>query len=207
MATKKALGILGGTFDPIHYGHLVAAEYAAYGFHLDRVIFMPAAQPPHKDAHGVLDAQHRLAMVRLGIANNPLLEMSTLEVERSGVSYTIDTMETLQQTYPNAELYFIMGMDSLYILDTWKDIERLIDMCRFIVVTRPAYQLNRHDAVWQKVPETFWKKANLLEIPAVDIASSDLRQRAWQGQPIRYLLPAAVEQYIYDNSLYQEVLI
>ena len=141
MTSRKRLGIIGGTFDPVHYGHLVAAQYAAYGFHLDRVIFMPAAKPPHKNAEGVLDARHRVAMVELAIADNPAFEMSTLEVERSGVSYTIDTIEILQQTYPGAEIYFIMGMDSIYILDTWKDIERLVLMCRFIVVTRPAYEL------------------------------------------------------------------
>lgn len=207
MANNKALGILGGTFDPIHYGHLVAAEYAAYGFHLDRVIFVPAAQPPHKDAQGVLSAEHRLAMVKLAIADNPAFELSSLEIDRSGVSYTVDTIETLSQTYPDTDIYFIMGMDSIYILDTWKDIERLVAMCRFIVVTRPAYQLDRSEPALQKVPETFWNQADFLEVPAVDISSTNLRCRVRQGQPIRYLLPPAVEQYIYNNSLYQEVII
>jgi nicotinate-nucleotide adenylyltransferase len=207
LTSRKALGVLGGTFDPIHYGHLVAAQYAAYGFHLDRVIFMPTAQPPHKNANGVLDARHRVAMVELAIADNTAFELSTLEVERSGVSYTIDTIETLQQTYPGTEIYFIMGMDSIYILDTWKDVERLVDMCRFIVVTRPAYQLDRNQPALQQVPEKFWAQADFLEVPAVDISSTNLRYRVQQGQPIRYLLPPAVEQYIYDNSLYREVLI
>lgn len=205
MTSRKALGILGGTFDPVHYGHLVAAQYAAYGFHLDRVIFMPAAQPPHKDADGVLDARHRLAMVDLAIADNPAFEMSTLEVDRSGVSYTIDTIETLQETYPGADIYFIMGMDSIYILDTWKDVERLVTLCRFIVVTRPAYELNRSDPALQGVPQGFWKQADFLEIPAMDISSTDLRARVQQGKPIRYLLPPAVEKYIYDHSLYKGV--
>lgn len=202
MTSRKALGVLGGTFDPIHYGHLVAAQYAAYGFHLDRVIFMPTAQPPHKNANGVLDARHRVAMVELAIADNTAFELSTLEVERSGVSYTIDTIETLQQIYPGTEIYFIMGMDSIYILDTWKDIKRLVTMCRFIVVTRPAYELNRSDPALQGVPPEFWDQVDILEIPAMDISSTDLRCRVQQGKPIRYLLPPAVEQYIYDNSLY-----
>lgn len=205
MTSRKALGILGGTFDPVHYGHLVAAQYAAYGFHLDRVIFMPAAQPPHKNADGVLEARHRVAMVDLAIADNPAFEMSTLEVDRSGVSYTIDTIDTLQQTYPWAEIYFIMGMDSIYILDTWKDVEHLVKMCRFIVVTRPAYELNRSDPALQGVPQEFWNQADFLEIPAMDISSTDLRHRVQQGKPIRYLLPPAVEKYIYDHSLYQGV--
>ena len=132
------MGILGGTFDPVHYGHLVAAQYAAYGFQLDRVIFVPTAQPPHKDTQEVLNAAHRLAMVKLAIADNPIFELSRLEIDRSGISYTVDTIEALRQTYPGTDIYFIMGMDSIYILDTWKDIERLVDMCRFIVVTQPA---------------------------------------------------------------------
>ncbi|MFY9324744.1 MAG: nicotinate-nucleotide adenylyltransferase [Syntrophomonadaceae bacterium] len=205
MTSRKRLGIIGGTFDPVHYGHLVAAQYAAYGFHLDRVIFMPAAKPPHKNAEGVLDARHRVAMVELAIADNPAFEMSTLEVERSGVSYTIDTIEILQQTYPGAEIYFIMGMDSIYILDTWKDIERLVLMCRFIVVTRPAYELKRSDPAFQAVPPEFWRRVGFLEIPAMDISSTDLRTRVRQGKPIRYLLPPAVENYIYNHSLYQGV--
>jgi nicotinate-nucleotide adenylyltransferase len=205
LTSRKRLGIIGGTFDPVHYGHLVAAQYAAYGFHLDRVIFMPAAKPPHKNAEGVLDARHRVAMVELAIADNPAFEMSTLEVERSGVSYTIDTIEILQQTYPGAEIYFIMGMDSIYILDTWKDIERLVLMCRFIVVTRPAYELKRSDPALQKVPPGFWTRVDFLEIPAIDISSTDLRTRVRQGKPIRYLLPPAVENYIYNHSLYQGV--
>ncbi len=207
MASRKALGILGGTFDPVHYGHLVAAQYAAYGFQLDRVIFVPTAQPPHKDTQEVLNAAHRLAMVKLAIADNPIFELSRLEIDRSGISYTVDTIEALRQTYPGTDIYFIMGMDSIYILDTWKDIERLVDMCRFIVVTRPAYQLDRNQPALQQVPEKFWAQADFLEVPAVDISSTNLRYRVQQGQPIRYLLPPAVEQYIYDNSLYREVLI
>jgi len=202
---RKAIGILGGTFDPVHYGHLVAAQYAAYGFNLDRVIFMPAAHPPHKNAADVLEAKHRLAMLQLAIADNPVFEMSTLEIDRSGVSYTIDTIESMRRAYTDADLFFIMGMDSLYILDTWKDVQRLVTLCRFIVVTRPNYHLDRNDPALQGVPEEFWPQADFLEIPAVDISSSDLRSRVQQGKPIRYLLPPAVEKYIYDHSLYRGV--
>lgn len=205
MAHRQAIGILGGTFDPVHYGHLVAAQYAACGFNLDRVIFMPAAQPPHKNAAGVLEARHRLAMVQLAIADNPAFEMSTLEVDRSGVSYTIDTVAALLEAYPQTDIYFIMGMDSIYILDTWKDVQRLVTMCRFIVVTRPNYCLNRSDPALQEVPDQFWQQADFLEIPAMDISSTDLRARVQQGKPIRYLLPPAVEKYIYDHGLYQGV--
>lgn len=149
MTHRKAIGILGGTFDPVHYGHLVAAQYAAYGFNLDRVIFMPAAHPPHKNAADVLEAKHRLAMLQLAIADNPVFEMSTLEIDRSGVSYTIDTIESMRRAYTDADLFFIMGMDSLYILDTWKDVQRLVTLCRFIVVTRPNYHLDRNDPALQ----------------------------------------------------------
>lgn len=203
MANRNALGILGGTFDPIHYGHLVAAEYAMHRFHLDRVIFMPAAHPAHKNINGVLNARHRCAMVKLAIEDNPGFVMSTLEIERTGVSYTIDTIKTLKGQYPESDIYFIMGMDSIYILDTWKEVQRLVAMCRFIVVTRPAYQLNRSDPALQGVPEAFWTQSDFLEIPAMDISSTDLRRRVLQGEPIRYLLPRAVEEYIKEHSLYR----
>lgn len=166
---------------------------------------MPAAQPPHKNAANVLEARHRLAMLQLAIADNPVFEMSTLEVERSGVSYTIDTVAAMLQAYPDTDLFFIMGMDSIYILDTWKDVQRLVTMCRFIVVTRPNYHLDRSDPALQGVPEPFWNQADFLEIPAMDISSSDLRARVRQGKPIRYLLPPAVEKYIYEHRLYQGV--
>lgn len=203
MAARNALGIFGGTFDPIHYGHLVAAECARHRFHLDRVIFMPAAHPPHKDVQSILGQQHRCRMVERAIAGNTAFEISTLEIDRQGVSYTIDTMDSIQRAYPAAELYFIMGMDSLYILDTWKEVQRLVKLCRFVVATRPGYQLDRSDPVLANVPTLFWPQAELLEIPGMDISSTDLRRRVRNGEPIRYLVPREVEEYIECYNLYR----
>lgn len=204
MAARQAWGILGGTFDPVHYGHLVAAECAVHRFDLDRVIFMPAAQPPHKTGKLVLDPHHRAGMVELAIADNPRFQISRLELERPGVSYTIDTIEYLQRNHPDVDIVFIMGMDSVYILDTWKDAGRLIDICSILVVTRPGYRLDANDPALAKVPANFWKRANFLTIPGIDISSTELRRRVREGEPIRYLVPPAVEKYIHHNALYQE---
>lgn len=199
-----SLGIIGGTFDPVHFGHLIAAECARAEFGLDRVIFIPAKIPPHKDTRGILDEDKRYHMVDLAVRNNPAFEVSDLELKRGGVSYTIDTIEHYQKAYPGGSIYFIMGLDSLFILDTWKDIECLANMCRFIIVTRPGYNIHDEEKLWDRLPNVFWRQANFIPIPGLDISSSDIRERISQGKPIRYMLPEMVERYIRDNHLYQE---
>jgi nicotinate-nucleotide adenylyltransferase len=205
MAEKALLGILGGTFDPVHYGHLLAAEWACEVFRLDQLVFMPSARPPHKDLAGVLDSQHRIRMVELAVQDNPDFSVSSLELERTGLSYTVDTLQYYLDEYPGIELYFIIGVDALQLLYTWKDVERLVELCTFIVVTRPGYILDRSDPAFQSVPDKLWKRLRLLSIPGLEISSSEIRKRIMQGLSIRYLLPPAVEAYIKENHLYQDL--
>jgi nicotinate-nucleotide adenylyltransferase len=202
--TIKSLGILGGTFDPIHYGHIVAAECARDAFELDRVILIPAARPPHKDLEGVLDSRHRFNMVELAAGDNPDFEVSSMELDRKGLSYTVETVASFQQIYPAADIYFILGTDALLLIKTWKELDRLIKLCRFILVTRPGYQLNLDDDSFRDIPSSLWDKTLILPIPGLFISSSDIRQRVSEGKTIKYLVPAAVGKYIEDNNLYQD---
>ncbi|MDD2587107.1 MAG: nicotinate-nucleotide adenylyltransferase [Syntrophomonadaceae bacterium] len=201
---KSSFGILGGTFDPIHYGHLIAAEYARCEFNLTRVIFMPAARPPHKQLEYVLAEEHRYKMVELAIKNNPAFEVSSLEMDREGYSYTVDTIEYFLKNCPEQEIYFIMGADSLLFMDTWKEYERLATLCKFVVVTRPGYILDKRDKRLQHLPSGLWNNIRGLQIPGLDISSSDIRKRAAEGRPIKYLLPPGVEEYIDYHYLYRE---
>ncbi len=205
MGQKKSLGILGGTFDPIHYGHLLAGEWVREVYHLDQLIFMPAARPPHKDLSGVLDSQRRYRMVELAVSDNPGFSVSNLELERSGLSYTVDTVRYYLQEYPHTDIYFIVGVDALQLMHTWKDAEQLVELCRFIVVTRPGYELDRNDPALQILPGVLWERLALLSIPGLEISSSDIRQRVMHGLSIRYLLPSAEDKYIQDNHLYKNL--
>ncbi len=205
MGVKKSLGILGGTFDPVHYGHLLAGEWAREVYRLEQLVFMPAARPPHKDLAGVLDSQHRHRMVELAVSDNPGFSVSTLELERAGFSYTVDTVKYYLQEYPGVELYFIIGVDALQLIYTWKDVEQLAELCRFIVVTRPGYELDRDDPALASLPDALWERLTLLSIPGLEISSSDIRKRVMNEQSIRYLLPPAVEKYIQDNNLYRNL--
>lgn len=195
---------MGGTFDPIHYGHLIAAENSRSEFGLDRVVFIPAARPPHKEGESVLDSAHRLQMVKLALANNPAFEISTLEQERQGPSYTINTVEYYRNRFPESQIFFIMGMDSLLMFDTWRDYQRLAGLCRFIVVTRPGYAMEPDHPALGNLPQLLWDNLSLLEIPGMDISSSDIRRRVRSGSPIKYMLPSAVEGYILEHGLYRE---
>jgi nicotinate-nucleotide adenylyltransferase len=203
MAKAKSLGILGGTFDPIHYGHLLAAEWAREVFKLDGLIFIPTARPPHKDPGTVLDSQHRYRMVELAVADNTAFSVSAIELERSGYSYTVDTIKHYLQADPCLDIHFIMGVDALQLIYTWKDLDQLWQLCKFIVVTRPGYHLDRNDPVFDAVPAALWERLEMLPIPGLEIASSDIRQRISSGQSVRYLLPAAVADYIKENNLYR----
>jgi len=202
--TIKSLGILGGTFDPIHYGHMVAAACARDAFQLDRIIFMPAAQPPHKDLAGVLDSRHRYNMVKSAVSDNADFEVSSMELERRGLSYTVETVANCRQLYPEAEVYFILGTDALLLINTWKELDRLMQLCHFILVTRPGYQLNRNEDRFRDIPASLWEKTFVLPIPGLFISSSEIRRRVAEGKTIKYLVPAAVEKYIIENKLYQD---
>jgi len=200
------LGVMGGTFDPIHIGHLVAAHEARCQFELEKVVFIPSARPPHKTGAPHSPAPDRLRMVELATASDPFLEVLDIELHRQGPSYTIDTLREIRRTYaPSSELYFITGADSILELLTWKKPEELLDEARFIAASRPGYPLEKlRDAL----PERTSRGADPLEsvysmeIPALAISSTDIRERAASGRPFRYLVTDAVWEYIEVNGLY-----
>lgn len=197
------IAIMGGTFDPVHYGHLMAAEFAQCEFDLNKVILMLSARPPHKNGESVLNNEHRLEMLKLAAADSKIFEVSTLELDRPGYSYTIDTIRCFQDHYPEKTIYFIMGSDALFSFHTWKKAEQLSTMCRFIVVTRPGYKLEKNHPQYANLPAGLWENINFLEVPGFDFSSTDIRNRVRQGKPIKYLVPPEVEQYIKQHGLYK----
>lgn len=197
------VGVLGGTFDPIHIGHLVAAEEARVCLDLEKVAFVPANLPPHKLHLSVTATEHRLRMVQLAISDNPCFVLSRVDVDRFGPSFTVDTIELLRDEYgPNGELYFIMGADSLADLLTWHRPERLIRLCRIVALTRPGYRADL-DELNRLLPGAI-ARVQLLEMPLLEISSTDLQRRVQMGLSIKYLVPPAVEAYIRQHGLYQD---
>ncbi|CCO07907.1 nicotinate-nucleotide adenylyltransferase [Desulforamulus hydrothermalis] len=194
--------LMGGTFDPIHYGHLVVAEEVRQKFNLPKVLFIPAARPPHKTDQDITDATHRVNMVRLAVASNPYFAVSTLEVARQGLSYTIDTVRQIKQLYQTEKIYFITGADAVLQIINWKEAAQLLSMCTFIAATRPGYNLNNLQSSLASLPQDIIERILPLEVPALSISSSDIRQRVREGRSIKYLLPEAVEAYIFKNRLY-----
>ena len=190
---------MGGTFDPIHLGHLAAAEEARQRLGLARVLFVPAGQPPHKKTYQVTPAQHRWDMTVLATADNPLFFPSRLEIDRPGPSYAVDTLSQLHQAYPGREWYFITGADALLELETWKEPERLVTLCRIVAVTRPGYD---QSLLARRVPAALLERTITLEVPGVAVSSTEIRHRVAQGLPIRYLTTDAVTAYIYKYELY-----
>ena len=197
---SKRLGIMGGTFDPIHYGHLLMAEEARTAFALDRVLFVPNGRPAHKKIHTVSSPEDRYAMTLLATASNPYFSCSRLEIERPGPSYTIDTLRAVRQMHPELEaLYFITGADAVLEISTWHEADRLASECRFIAATRPGSKLERLAEV---VDPAFLEHVSFLPIPGLEISSTDLRRRVREGGSIAYLTPEPVESYLRQQGLY-----
>ena len=204
----RRVGVLGGTFDPVHYGHLVIAEEVYAALDLAEVVFVPAGHPPHKPRSLVAAAHHRLAMLELATASNPHFSISRVDLERPGPSYTVDTLRQLRQqwTEPTA-LYFVIGWDSLEDLLTWYDPAGILEQLSYLVaVRRPGYneESGYRDSLEARLPGI---KQRLLVVstPQLEISSTDLRTRVAQGRPIKYQLPEEVEQYIEQYSLYQRI--
>lgn len=195
------IGILGGTFDPIHYGHLAAAEHARKGQELDRVLFVPANRSPLKP-----DAQappaHRAAMVRLAIADDPALAFSPVDIARPPPSYAVDTVALLQRDFPADELVFIIGTDQLADLSEWRAPEQLLQMVAIVALNRPGAQRTTADALKQLSPAG-QARINVQEMPAVDTSASEIRKRVAAGETIRGLSPDAVVAYIEKHGLYR----
>lgn len=200
--TKKRVGIMGGTFDPIHFGHLVTAEAALAFFELDQVVFVPSGKPPHKKNYDVSDVQDRYLMTILAVATNPYFRTSRTEIDRPGYSYAIDTVMSFREIHgEDTELFFITGADAILEILTWKNVHRLLGLCQFIAASRPGFDLNFSDSLLKELPGLDGK-LHFLEVPALAISSTDIRQRVADTRPIKYLLPETVEQYIYKTGLY-----
>jgi len=197
------LGILGGTFAPIHFGHLLVAEEARVSLRLDRVLFAPAGTPPHKQGHPILPVAHRLAMVRLAIADNPDFAITTVDIDRPGPHYTVDLVRLLRDDWGTSddETFFIMGADSLAHLLTWHQPARLIELCRLAVVARPGYRTDLTKL--EEALPGLSRRVDWVEMPVLGISSSDLQRRVREGRSIRYQVPAAVAQYVAEHGLYR----
>jgi nicotinate-nucleotide adenylyltransferase len=196
MGDAQRIGVMGGTFDPIHHGHLVAASEVAQVFALDEVVFVPTGQPWQKDDRQVSPSEDRYLMTVIATASNPRFSVSRTDIDRSGPTYTIDTLRDLRaERGDEAELFFITGADALSRMMSWQDVNELFALAHFVGCTRPGHRLTGHG-----LPED---RVSLLEIPALAISSSDCRQRVATGQPIWYLVPDGIVQYIAKRRLYR----
>jgi nicotinate-nucleotide adenylyltransferase len=191
------LGVMGGTFDPIHHGHLVMASEVVRRFELDEMVFVPTGQPWQKSDSEVTDAEDRYAMTVLATAAHPRFRVSRIEIDRPGATYTVDTLRELRQQRPRAELFFVTGADTLANVSTWKAVDEVFTLAKFIAVNRPGFVLSRrHLPVHAEV--------TLAETPALDISSTGCRARVAAGEPIWYLTPDAVVRYIRSRGLYRD---
>ena len=196
--TTNRIAVMGGTFNPIHYAHLISAEQVRTGLGYDKILFIPSARPPHKVADGdIIEPEHRYQMVLSAIAENPHFEVSRIELERAGPSYTIETLKVLKKRYgETTELAWIIGADSLIEYKVWRDFDEVLAQCVMIATTRPSYDLNR-------VPLEIRKRVTTFPITGVDISATVIRERIRKGLSIRYLVPEDVQAYIHRYQLYQ----
>ncbi len=190
---KVRLGVMGGTFDPIHHGHLVAASEVAAKYKLDEVIFVPTGRPWQKPI--VTPTEDRYLMTVVATASNPRFNVSRVDIDRAGPTYTVDTLADIQALHPDAELYFISGADAISQILSWKDVDKLWDKAHFVAVTRPGHEITLPDAAPKGA-------IDILEIPALAISSTDIRERVQRHEPVWYLVPDGVVQYINKHELY-----
>lgn len=198
----KNIGIMGGSFDPIHNGHLAIAAAARQALALERVLFIPNPRPPHKDNRGMSAGHHRMRMVELALADHPHFMPCAIEMERPGTVYSVDTVQELLRRDPEQELYFIVGADALDGLSAWKEPERLLTLCRFVILNRPGSDLLLPADFDPKLAALLTQRGVRLEIPPLDISSSDIRARVQSGASISDMLPPAVREYIDEQKMY-----
>ena len=196
MAQARKIGILGGTFDPIHIGHLVFAEQVREKLKLGQVIFIPCFSPPHKRGRKLSPARDRFYMIQLALDCNPFFKVSDMELKRKGVSYTVDTLKQLKSLYPDSKIYFLTGSDVLNEVHTWKDPEKIYKLAKMVIAKRPGF--DEFDP-----GNHFAKKSIIVNITSVDISSSQIRERVKKGQSIKYLVPSKIEEYIKRKKLYR----
>ena len=198
MTPTRRVGVMGGTFDPIHHGHLVAASEVQSWFDLDEVVFVPTGQPWQKIDRDVSPAEHRYLMTVIATAANPRFEVSRVDIDRTGPTYTIDTLRDLAALHPDADLYFITGADAMAALLTWREHDELFELAQFVGCTRPGHEMDETTLVG--LPKD---RITLVEIPALAISSTDCRHRVERGEPVWYLVPDGVVQYIGKHELYR----
>jgi nicotinate-nucleotide adenylyltransferase len=196
----RKLGVMGGTFDPIHQGHLVTAEEAHRQFGLEEVLFVPTAQPWMKEDREVSPAEDRYLMTVIATAGHPHFRVSRIEIDRGGATYTVDTLRDLREVYGEAtEMYFITGADAILEIFRWKDPEEVLELAHFIAATRPGFDIARFEAE----EPTRHPRVSVMHVPALAISSTDIRNRVRRGRPIRYLVPDGVRTYIVKAGLYR----
>lgn len=197
------IGLMGGTFDPLHNGHLVLAEQVRTRFQLDKVIFIPSGNPPHKQS--VASKEHRYNMTKLAIEDNEFFEISRIELDQDHKTYAIDTVRDLKKEFGNnTEVYFITGADAMIDLPTWKDFAELVKLCKFIGSTRPGIEDKELSDKMDSLVRDYQANIVITQVPALAISSTDIRRRVKYNLSIKYLLPAKTEKYIYDHGLYSD---
>lgn len=199
------IGIMGGTFDPIHFGHLVLAEEIRNNFGLEKIFFVPVGTPPHKGEHAITDKALRYSMTLLASMSNPNFEVSKIEIESEEVSYTINTIKKIKERLNNddVEIYFITGADAIMAIESWKDYRELLTLCSFIGATRPGIHAEHLEEKIEYLRKTYGASIHLTHIPGLAISSTDIRNRVQEGRSFKYLLPEAVESFIIKNDLYR----
>jgi len=205
---SRKTGILGGTFNPVHIGHLILARDALEAFNLDEVLFVPCASPPHKRVKKMAGAVDRVKMLKAALRGDSCFRALTLEIERGGASYSIDTLRTLREQYPDDRFYFIIGADMLLEIHTWKAIYDLLELCEFVTMDRPGCASGKlaNSRINLKAPWPKILKKNIFKGHLVEVSSTEIRQRVRTGKSIRHLVPGAVERYIYTHQLYKREL-
>ena len=200
---SNKIGIMGGTFDPVHIGHLIIAEESRVNFDLDKIIFVPTGEPPHKNLKNVTSAKDRYEMTLLSIRHNPYFYISDIEIKREGLTYTIDTIRYFKKRYPKSEIFFIIGADSLINIDKWKNSEELLRESKFIVAKRVGIEYSLLEERINEINDKYSKIVFSVTTPYIDISSTDIRKRVKNGENIKYYLPLDVEAYIKKNRLYR----
>ena len=195
------LGLLGGTFDPIHLGHLILAEACREACELDEVWFLPTGNPPHKEASEITEARQRIEMLEMALAGVREFKINDMEVRRTGTTYTVDTLTELKEEDSDRELFFLIGADSLHDFPTWREPERIAELATLLVVNRAGREMPEIDSLSEKIRNS----VQIVTIPDIGIASSDLRRRVAEGNSIRFQVPRSVEVYIEQHQLYRTV--
>ena len=201
---KKKTGVMGGTFNPIPVGHLMLAQWAKDAAELDQILFMPAGSPYMKEGTFIAPGKERLHMVELAISDRSDFTVSGMELERSGYTYTYETMEQLQREEPDTEFTFIMGADSLEKIEYWREPRRIFNSCRVIAAARNGSDLQQMEAICDSLRRRYQARIDLLAFPAIEISSTDIRERIGSGQDIRYMVPERVRDYIISRGLYEK---